>query len=153
MAPIVKIGSTPPPTRVIFRRQRNRDMPSTRLETRSGWINGRHGEILEAIQRALVEGIRIPAQDRCVRILEYPEHAFIAPPGRGATYSVLEISMFGGRSPEAKARLYAALQQEMSPFGLAEGDLKVIVHDVPFGNWGLRGKPADPAKISFKVDV
>jgi phenylpyruvate tautomerase PptA (4-oxalocrotonate tautomerase family) len=128
-------------------------MPSTRLETRSGWINGRHGQILEAIQRGLVDGIRIPAQDRCVRILEYPEAAFIVPSGRGPAYSVLEISMFKGRSPEAKARLYAALQREMSAFGLAEGDLKIIVHDVPFENWGLRGRPADPAGIPFKVDV
>ena len=41
----------------------------------------------------------------------------------------------------------------MTVFGLAEGDLKVIVHDVPFENWGLKGQPADPAKISFRVDV
>ncbi len=88
-----------------------------------------------------------------MRILEYPEAAFIAPSGCGPAYSVLEISMFKGRSSEAKARLYAALQREMSAFGLAEGDLKIIVHDVPFENWGLRGRPADPASIPFKVDV
>ena len=128
-------------------------MPSTRLETRSGWINGRYAEVLEAIQRGLVEGIRIPAADRCVRIQEYPPEAFIAPSGKGPAYSVLEISMFKGRSLEAKARLYAALQRELAPFGLGDGDLKVIVHDVPFENWGLGGKPADPATLTFKVDV
>lgn len=128
-------------------------MPSTRLETRAGWIAGRHTAITEAIQRALVEGIRIPEEDRCVRILEYPPEGFLVPPGRGPGYSVLEISMFRGRSVEAKARLYAALQRELAPFGLAAGDLKVIVHDVPFENWGLRGAPADPAKLNFKVEV
>lgn len=128
-------------------------MPSTRLETRAGWINGRHSQILQGIQRALVEGIRIPEDDRDIRIIEYPEAAAVVPPGHSAAYSILEISMFKGRSLEAKARLYAALQREMSAFGLAEGDLKVIIHDVPFENWGLRGAPADPAGISFKVDV
>jgi phenylpyruvate tautomerase PptA (4-oxalocrotonate tautomerase family) len=128
-------------------------MPSTRLETRAGWINGRHDQILEAIQRALIEGIRIPLEDRCVRILEYPPAAMTIPPDRGPGYSILEISMFKGRSLEAKARLYAALEREMAAFGLGEGDLKVIIHDVPFENWGLRGAPADPARISFKVDV
>jgi hypothetical protein len=128
-------------------------MPSTRLETNSGWIAGRHAEIVAAIQRALIEGIRIPDTDRCIRILEYPDGTFFAPPGRGHNYSVLEISMFAGRSREAKARLYAALQREMGAFGIAEGDLKVVVHDVPFDNWGLRGKPADPASLTFKVDV
>ena len=128
-------------------------MPSTRLETSAGWINGRHAEIAAAIQRALIEGIRIPEHDRDVRILEYPIGNFFPPPGRGRAYSVLEISMFAGRTREAKGRLYAALQRELGDFGLAEGDLKVIIHDVPFDNWGLRGKPADPATLTFKVDV
>ena len=128
-------------------------MPSTRFETNSGWINGRHAEIVAAVQRALIEGIRIPDTDRDIRILEYPEGSFYPPPGRGAAYSVLEISMFSGRSREAKGRLYAALKRELGAFGIAEGDLKVIVHDVHFDNWGLRGKPADPATLTFKVDV
>ena len=128
-------------------------MPSSRFETSAGWIVGRHAELVAAIQRALIEGIRIPEHDRDIRILEYPAGTFYAPPGRGSNYSVLEISMFAGRSREAKARLYAALQRELGAFGLAEGDLKIIIHDVPFDNWGLRGKPADPAKLNFKVDV
>ena len=128
-------------------------MPSTRFETSTGWIKGRHTEVTAAIQRALVEGIRIPEHDRDIRILEYPVDSFAPPPGRGPAYSVLEISMFSGRTRDAKGRLYAALQRELTTFGLAEGDLKVIIHDVPFDNWGLRGKPADPATLTFKVDV
>jgi phenylpyruvate tautomerase PptA (4-oxalocrotonate tautomerase family) len=128
-------------------------MPNTRLETNAGWINGRHAEIVAAIQRALIEGIRIPDTDRDIRILEYAAGNFFPPPGRGPCYSVVEISMFAGRSIEAKARLYAALQRELGAFGLAEGDLKIVIHDVPVQNWGLRGKPADPATLTFRVDV
>lgn len=128
-------------------------MPSTRLETRAGWIGTRHAALIAAIQRALIEGIRIPEADRDIRILEYPDHAFAPPPERGPAYSVLEISMFSGRSIEAKARLYAALQRELAAFGLAEGDLKIIIHDVPVENWGLRGKPADPARLGFKIEI
>ncbi|HZY68077.1 MAG TPA: tautomerase family protein [Devosia sp.] len=128
-------------------------MPSTRLETSAGWIDGRHAAIADAIQRALVESIRIPEADRDIRIVEIPAEAFFAPPGRSAHYAVLEIAMFSGRSPEAKARLYAALQRELAAFGLVEGDLKVIIHDLPFENWGLRGAPANPATLTFKVDV
>ncbi len=128
-------------------------MPSTRLETSAGWIAGRHAELAAAIQRALVAGIRIPEQDRDIRIHEYPAGSFFPPAGRGPGYSVLEIDMFSGRSVEAKARLYAALTSELAVFGLAESDLKIIIHDVPPHNWGLRGKPADIANIGFKVDV
>src|SRR5687767_10771406 len=128
-------------------------MPSTRIETRAGWIAGRHDELIAAVQRALVEGIRIPEQDRCVRVLEYAPAAFAAPPGRGAGYTVIEISMFSGRSLEAKRRLYTALARELAAFGVAENDLKVIVHDVPRENWGLRGKAASDIELGFKVDV
>ena len=128
-------------------------MPSTRIETRAGWIDGRQREIVEAVQSALMEGLRIPETDRCVRLLEFPEAAFIAPPDRGPAYSVIEISMFRGRSLDAKTRLYAALQREMSAFGLGENDLKIIVHEEPFDNWGLRGAPADPTTLTFNVNI
>src|SRR5690606_31234732 len=91
IAAIVKIGSTRLWRSAILRLQEY-VMPSTRMETRAGWINGRQRDIVEAVQRALVEGIAIPENDRCVRLLEYPEHSFIAPPDRGPAYSIIEIT-------------------------------------------------------------
>lgn len=128
-------------------------MPSTRIETRAGWIGDRHDVLIAAVQRALVEGIRIPEGDRFVRILEYPAHAFAAAPGRGDNFTIVEISMFAGRSLEAKRRLYAALAREFAVFGVPASDLKVIVHDVPRENWGLRGQSAADIELGFKVEV
>lgn len=128
-------------------------MPSTRIETRAGWLDGRHAQFIAAVQRALVEGIRIPEQDRNIRILEYPPEAFAAPPGRGPHYTVVEIAMFSGRSIEAKRRLYAALVHELAIFDLAATDLKIIIHDVPRENWGLGGKSAVDIELGFKIDV
>jgi len=111
-------------------------MPSTRLETRTGWIGDRHEALVAAVQRALVVGIRIPEQDRDIRIMEYPAHAFAPPASKGERYTVVEISLFTGRSVDAKRRLYAALVGELAAFGIAATDLKVILHDVPRENWG-----------------
>ena len=128
-------------------------MPSTRVETRAGWLNGRHAEFIAAIQRALVEGIRIPEHDRDIRVLEYPPHAFAPPEGRGAHYSIIEISMFSGRTIDAKRRLYASLVGELAAFDIAPTDVKIVVHDVPRENWGLRGKAATDIELGFKVEV
>lgn len=128
-------------------------MPSTRVETRAGWLGGRHAEFIAAVQRALVEGIRIPQQDRDIRILEYSGEAFAPPPGRGPHYTIIEIAMFSGRSLDAKRRLYASLVAELAAFDIAPSDLKVIVHDVPRENWGLGGKAASDIELGFKVDV
>ncbi len=128
-------------------------MPSTRIETSAGWIDGRHAEVIAAVQRALVEGIRIPAQDRHVRIIEYPPHSFAVPEDRGPRATLIEISMFAGRSIEAKRRLYAALQRELAPFGLGPRDLKVVIHDEPRENWSVGGVALSDVEIGFKVDV
>ncbi|CAN7394724.1 4-oxalocrotonate tautomerase [Devosia sp. Root413D1] len=128
-------------------------MPSTRLETRAGWIGDRHAALIAAVQRALVEGIRIPEQDRDIRIIEYPAHAFAPPDGKSVNYTVLEITMFSGRSVDAKRRLYAALVSELGVFGIAPSDLKVVLHDVPRENWGLGGKAAVDIELGFKVEV
>ncbi len=128
-------------------------MPSTRIETRAGWINGRHAEIIEAVQRALVEGIRIPEGDRCVRLLEYPPEAFATPLDRGPHYTLVEISMFAGRSIEAKRRLYAALDRELAPFGVTGPDLKVLVHDEPRENWARGALALSDIELGFKIDV
>lgn len=128
-------------------------MPSTRFETASGWIAGRYADVIAAIQRALVEGLLIPEGDRDIRVLEYPAEAFAPPPGRGPHYSVIEISLITGRSVTAKAQLYAALQRELAAFGIGVGDLKVILHDTPYENWGIRGAPLTPATIGFSVEV
>ena len=127
-------------------------MPSTRIETAAGWLTD-HAALIDATQRALVEGIRIPEHDRDIRILEYPASTFAPPPGRGPHYTIVEISMFAGRSLEAKRRLYAALAREYAAFGIAPTDLKVILHDVPRDNWGLRGLAATDIELSFKIEV
>lgn len=127
-------------------------MPSTRIETRS-WLGPKRRDFIEAVQRALVAGILIPEQDRCVRLLEFDDEAFIAPEHVGPHYTIIEISLFTGRSIEAKRRLYGALVRELEPFGLAAGDIKAILHEVPRENWGLKGVPGSELELGFKVDV
>ena len=128
-------------------------MPSTRIETRAGWLGDRRRDFVEAVQAALVAGILIPEGDRCVRLLEFDEDCIITPPHAGPRYTVIEISLFTGRSLEAKRRLYAAMAANLAPFGLAPNEIKVILHEVPRENWGLRGLPASEIELGFKVDV
>lgn len=128
-------------------------MPSTRIETRRGWLGERRRDFVEAVQRALLAGILIPETDRCVRLIEIDPDAMIAPPHAGLGYTVIEISLFTGRSLEAKRRLYAAMAEELAPFGLAAHDIKIILHEVDRQNWGLRGLPGSEIELGFKVDV
>jgi phenylpyruvate tautomerase PptA (4-oxalocrotonate tautomerase family) len=128
-------------------------MPSTRIETRAGWLGTRRAEFLKAVQQALVEGLLIPDRDRDIRLTQHDPEDFLLPPGAGPRRTTIEIALFTGRSMEAKRRLYAALVRRLAPFGLEAADVKVLLIEVDRENWGLRGLPASEIDLGFKVDV
>ncbi|MFB9952884.1 tautomerase family protein [Rhizobium puerariae] len=128
-------------------------MPSTRIETRDGWIGGRRRELIEAVQRALIAGLLIPDDDRCIFLQEFNDDAMIAPPNKGPRYTVIEIKLFSGRSVEAKRRLYQAIVEELSAFDVPASDIKTVLIESDPVNWGLHGKPASEIDLGFKIDV
>ncbi|EIM29875.1 tautomerase family protein [Microvirga lotononidis] len=128
-------------------------MPATRIGTRRGWLGNRRGELVEAVQRALQTGLLIPDNDRCIRLTEYDDDAMLAPPEKGPSYLLIEVTLFSGRSVEAKRRLYAALVEELEPLGIPAGDIKTILIEVDSVNWGLQGVPASEIDLGYKIDV
>ena len=128
-------------------------MPSTRVETTKGWLGDRRAHFLEAIQQALVEGIRIPEHDRDIRLTEHDPANILLPADISPRRTIIEITLFAGRSIEAKRRLYAALASGLAPFGLEPREIKVVLIEVERENWGLRGLPASEIELGFKVDV
>jgi len=128
-------------------------MPSTRIETRRGWLEGRQAELLEAVQRALVAGIRIPEHDRCIRLHELPAEAMLVPADRGPSYIVIEISMFKGRSIEAKRRLYAEMVRELAAFDIPARDVKVLIHESERHDWSVGGVALSDVELGFVVEV
>lgn len=125
-------------------------MPSTRIETRQGWLGDRKRELIEAVQRALVAHLKIPETDRSVRLLEYEEDCFIGASERSIE---IEISLFAGRTVEAKRNLYNGLVDELAAFGVSAGEIKIMLIEIPRENWGLRGKPGSEIELGFKVEV
>lgn len=128
-------------------------MPSTRISTRQGWIAGRQRAVIEAVQRALVMGLLIPEHDRCIVLHPFDDDALITPPTKGPRYTVIEITLFSGRSLEAKRRLYRAIADELAAFDVPAEDIKIVLIEVDPINWGLSGKPASEIDLGFKIDV
>lgn len=128
-------------------------MPSTRIETRTGWVGHRRQELIEGVQAALLEGLLIPKEDRCVRLTEYDHDAFIVPTGKGATYTLVEVTLFSGRSLDAKRRLYRAMVEQLGRFGVPNSDIKITLVEVPPEDWGIRGLPASEIELGFKINV
>jgi phenylpyruvate tautomerase PptA (4-oxalocrotonate tautomerase family) len=127
-------------------------MPLIRVEIREGWSPAEKGELLDAIHAAAVEALRIPDEDRTQILTEHPAQAFEIPPGKGDRFTLVEITMFAGRSLDAKRRLYRAVVTNLGRLGIPPSDVLIVLHEVPLENWGIRGgTPASDVDLGFEV--
>jgi phenylpyruvate tautomerase PptA (4-oxalocrotonate tautomerase family) len=128
-------------------------MPNTLIATRSGWIAD-PAAVIDAVQAALREALKIPEADRTLRLIEHPPSHFAVPPGRGEKYTLIEVTMFSGRSMAAKRALYQAIVRNLTALGVPALDIKIALIETPPENWGIRGgMPASEIDLGFKIDV
>jgi phenylpyruvate tautomerase PptA (4-oxalocrotonate tautomerase family) len=114
-------------------------MPSTLISIRKPRPPVERAAIMNAIHAAMVETIRIPADDRCLRIQSFDAADFAVGPQFGDDFTLVEITLFSGRSPDAKRALYKTIVARLGEFGIAPYDVRIILNEVTPENWGLRG--------------
>jgi len=129
-------------------------MPNVLVETRGGWLGAKRTALLDAIQAATEEALRIPPDALVLRLIEHPKECFINPHGTAERYTHIVIIMFAGRSLSAKRALYQAIVRNLEPFGVPPDDVRVILNDIPLENVGMRGgKAAADLELGYEVKV
>ncbi len=128
-------------------------MPNTRIETRAGWVTDASA-VIDAVQSALREALRLPEWDRTLRLVEHAPDRFAVPPARGPRYTLIEVTMFTGRSLAGKRALYRAIVRNLAKLGVPADDIKITLIEVPPENWGIRGgQPASEVDLGFEIEV
>ena len=129
-------------------------MPLTRIEVRRSWPPEQVQAIIEAIYLAQREALKVPEGDRQIRFVEHkPEH-FYVPPGKTENYTLVEISLFAGRSMAAKRALYQAIVTNLGVLGITSSDIIIVLNEIPLENWAVWGcVPASEVDLGFKVNV
>lgn len=129
-------------------------MPAVRIEIREGRSASEKKALLEAVHSALVEALKIPEQDRIQRLHELPADNFEIPPDKTEMFTLIEITMFPGRSTKAKQRLYQAIVRNLRDLDIDPNDIFIILYEPAMENWVIRGgQPASQVDLGFKVDV
>jgi phenylpyruvate tautomerase PptA (4-oxalocrotonate tautomerase family) len=129
-------------------------MPLIRVEIREGWSPAEKAGLLDAIHAAAVEALKIPDDDRTQILTEHPAEAFEIPPGKGDRFTLVEITMFAGRSLDAKRRLYRAVVTNLGRLEIPPSDVLIVLYEVPLENWGIRGgTSASDVDLGFEVGV
>ncbi|HSO61564.1 MAG TPA: tautomerase family protein [Desulfobacterales bacterium] len=129
-------------------------MPLAKIEVRKVRPASEVAALIESVYQAQREALKVPEGDRQIRYIEHkPEH-FAVPPGKTENYTLVEITLFPGRSLDAKRILYRSIVRRFGEFGIAPTDIFIILNEPPLDNWGIRGGvPASEVDIGFKLNV
>ena len=129
-------------------------MPLVKIEIVKGHSFEYRMAILDNVHQALVESIKIPDSDRNQRILEIEKENFDFPE-KSDQATLIEISLFEGRSLDAKRDLYKNIVQKLSENpGINSQDVMIVLYESSKDNWGIKGgKPASEVDLGFKVEI
>ncbi len=119
-----------------------------------GQLESRRTVLSDAIHAAVMSALDYPAEKRFHRFVGLEPEDFVYPPDRGADYIVIEISMFAGRSEQAKRRLIAELFRRIADeVGIAPHSVEITITETPRVNWGIRGQNAADLALNYSVEV
>ncbi|MBN9489722.1 MAG: tautomerase family protein [Alphaproteobacteria bacterium] len=113
-------------------------MPSTRITT-GVWARGRERELIELVQSALLDSLKIPDWDRDVIATALEPQQRIVPSGNSDFYTRIEIILFVGRPIEAKRALYSSIVEKLGTLGIPKKEIKTILIEMGPDNWGIKG--------------
>ena len=117
-------------------------------------LDGARDGLSDAVHACVVEALSLPEDKRFHRFIGLEPFEFRFPAGRSEKYTIIEFSMFEGRSVDAKKALirlvFERLERELS---IPPSDVEITIFETPKHNWGIRGAPADELGLGYKVEV
>jgi phenylpyruvate tautomerase PptA (4-oxalocrotonate tautomerase family) len=133
-------------------------MPLTTIDIRTTYPESVEIDIIEAVQKALLDTLRLPAHDRNVKLVVHAPHRMIVPPtlAQPDKRTVVHVAMFPGRSQDAKRRLYQAIvtSLEHCQAKIPRDHVLICLQEVPFEHWGIRGgQAASDVDLGFSTQV
>jgi len=106
------------------------------------------------IHSCMVEALALPADKKFHRFFPMEKENFYFANGRTEAYTIIEISMFEGRTVEAKKQLINVLFERLNKeLHLSPQDVEITIFETPQHNWGIRGLPGDELSLNYKVNV
>ncbi|WP_100407768.1 tautomerase family protein [Bacillus solitudinis] len=106
------------------------------------------------IHSCMVEALEFPSDKKFHRFFPMDKEDFYFASGRTEAYTVIEVSMFEGRTVEAKKQILKLLFERInSELSISPQDVEITIFETPKHNWGIRGLPGDELALNYKVNV
>lgn len=106
------------------------------------------------IHSCVMDAFEYPLNKRFHRFFPLDKDDFYFADERTEAYTVIEISIFEGRTVEAKKRLIKLLFERIySECNISPQDIEITIFETPRHNWGIRGLPGDELTLTYNVNV
>lgn len=129
-------------------------MPHAAIHRQSGAPPSDRRAIIEAVNRAFIDVLKVPEDTHPVRLVEYDADSFLIPRQSSAAFTLVEATVYPGRTIETKRRLYAAMISNLGELDIAAEDVRIVLYEVARESWGLRGGlPASEIDLGFEVEI
>jgi len=117
-------------------------------------LAARKKAISDVVHASVTTVLGLPQDKRFHRFIALEKDDFVHPPDRSSRYTILELSMFEGRSVDVKKELIRSLFTGFErDLGIFPQDLEITIHESPKANWGIRGQTGDELKLPYKVEL
>lgn len=111
-------------------------------------------KLSEILHESVMDALQYPKEKKAHRFIYIDEDSFFYFEGRTEKHTIIEISIFEGRSIPAKKRLYQLLFERFeNELNITPMDLEITIFETPIHNWGIRGKSADELILNYKINV
>lgn len=108
----------------------------------------------EVIHSCVVEAFKLPPDKKFHRFFPMDKEDFHYAPERSEAYTIIELSIFEGRSVETKKQLiqllFKRIQKELR---ISPQDIEITIFETPKSNWGIRGLPGDELQLNYNINV
>lgn len=111
-------------------------------------------KLSDIVHECIMEAFHYPEEKRAHRFIYVDKDSFFYFDGRTDKHTIIEISVFEGRTVEAKKKLFKLLFERFeTELDISAMDLEITIFETPTYNWGIRGKSGDELKLNYKVNV
>lgn len=111
-------------------------------------------KLSEILHGCIVEAFHYPKEKKAHRFIYIDGDSFFYFDGRTSRHTIIEISVFEGRTVEAKKKLHRLLFERFEKeLNITPMDLEITIFETPMHNWGIRGKSGDELNLNYKVNV
>ena len=115
-------------------------MPLVKIEIIKGKSLEYKKTVLDAVHVALENAIQIENWDRFQRLYEIEDELFERSESKTDKFTMIEITMFQGRTKEQKSKLYKEIVKELNQrLGIEPTDIFIVINEPANENWGLAG--------------